>query len=202
MQLLYNYDVICLTEVKTSLSVSLPGYVMYRSNLIGSGNRGGTVVFVRNRLSHLVLNVDVSIGDQVWIQFGSAEGILFGFCYIPPSDSPYYSQSSFASIQEKIYTNHVSGYVLMGDMNCRFGKTVRYLLNDCEDNMLSYPVISDDIGHANDNAEILTAICKDNGLLVLNNLRTLNKHFTSNKTYRKGGVWISEIETCSVTEYT
>ena len=127
--LLYNYDIICLTEVKTGSYVSLPGFVTFRSNTEGSSTRGGTMVCIKNSLSQLVLSVDVSIGDQVWVQFKNLRGILFGFCYIPPSDSPYFSQSSFATIQDKLCFSHMAyGYVLIGDMNCRFGKSVRSLL--------------------------------------------------------------------------
>lgn len=195
MRFLHNFDVICLNEVKTSLFVSLPGFVTYRSSIAGSGDRGGTVVCIRNSLSYLIHTVDVSIGDQVWLQFKNMQGILFGFCYIPPSDSPYFSQSSFASIQEKLCSDHIKGCVLIGDMNCRFGKTVRNLI-DTQNGVYSYPVINDDVNYANDNAELLAAICRENDLVVINNLKAPNKHFKSNKTFRRAGSWISELDTC------
>ena len=52
MRFLHNFDVICLNEVKTSLFVSLPGFVTYRSSIAGSGDRGGTVVCIKNSLSY------------------------------------------------------------------------------------------------------------------------------------------------------
>lgn len=46
----------------------------------------------------------------------------------PPCDSQYYSHNAFTSIQEKIMSDHTeNGYVIMGDMNTRFGKAVRDL---------------------------------------------------------------------------
>lgn len=51
----------------------------------------------------------------------------------------------------------------------------------------------------NDNAEFLSTICLENKLIVLNNLKTVNRHFLSSKAYRKRDVWISELDTCIVT---
>ncbi len=101
--------------------MELPGYVTYRGAVVGSSERGGTVVFVKNSIVHLVVNsVDVSVGDQVWLQLKNLQGVLMGSCYIPPCDSPYYSHASFAAIQEKFLLSDMSnGYLVIGDMNCR-----------------------------------------------------------------------------------
>ncbi len=64
--LLLQYDVVSLNEVKTALRVSLPGYVAYRSDSSGSAQRGGTIVFIKNYLSSSVFEVDTSIQDQVY----------------------------------------------------------------------------------------------------------------------------------------
>ncbi len=49
-QLLCEYD-ISINEVKTPLPVILSGYKSYRSHVVGSATRGGTVVLVKNRSS-------------------------------------------------------------------------------------------------------------------------------------------------------
>ena len=41
-------------------------------------------------------------------------------------------------------------------------------------------------------------ICTDNKILVLNNLKTCNNHFVSDKTYWKSDVWIYELDVCVV----
>ena len=128
--------------------------------------------------------------------------MLFGFCYIPPSDSQYYSHISFSSIQEKLKTDESScSYCIIGDLNARFGKYARELPRLIElpdSNLYSYPVLADDVQVPNDNAFILSTICKESGLLLVNNLKTPSKHFLSNKTYRKGNDWLSELDTCLV----
>ncbi len=115
--LLGEYDIIYINEVKTPLPVILSGYKSYTSHVVGSTAREGTVVLVKNRLSETVFVVDTSIGDQVWMQMRSIPSVLFGFCYIPPSDSQYYSFSAFSYIKEKLSEFMPNGYVIFGDMN-------------------------------------------------------------------------------------
>ncbi len=114
--------------MKTPLPVILSGYKSYRSSVVGSGARGGTVVLVKNWLSEAVFDVDTSIGDQVWMQIRNIPGVLFGFCYIPPSDSQYYSLSAFSYMEEKLSELKLNGYVILGDMNARFGINVKDLV--------------------------------------------------------------------------
>ncbi len=124
-----NYDVIGINEVTTEEPVHFPGYVTFRSMVTQSSNRGGTVVLLRNCIVPFVYEVDSSVSNQVRLQFRNISGVLFGFIYIPPSNSQYYSYESFAAIQEKIKPKYMSnGYIIIGDMNARFGKKVREIL--------------------------------------------------------------------------
>lgn len=66
---------------------------------------------------------------------------------------------------------------------------VRELLNHVKvptGETLSYPVIPDDVRLPNENAFILSNMCKEANTIVLNNLKTNNKHFISDKTYKQG----------------
>lgn len=87
----------------------------------------------------------------------------------------------------------------MGDRNARFGASVRELLSvvevpNCD--YVSYPVIPDDVPVPSENAFILSSICQETNMLVLNNVKFGVHHFRSNKTYRKGREWVSELDTC------
>ena len=104
-EMLKHYDIISLNEIKTPLSVSYPGCVSIPSRDSSNPSRGGTCVLIKNHLSSQVTQVDISKPDQVWLQLKCQPGILFGFLYIPPHDSPYYSESSFSYIQENIRVN-------------------------------------------------------------------------------------------------
>ncbi len=156
-------------------------------------------MLVKNYVSKFIKKIDTEVDDQIWLQFQFAPKCLFGFCYVPPSDSLYYSHESFSSIQEKILASYpCEECFLIGDMNTRFGSSVRDLMRfpGLMDHEFSYPCIPDDVMFPNDNAFILSGICKETKLVVLNNLKTPTKHFMSNKTYRKGNEWTSELDVC------
>ena len=200
--MLLEYDIICLNEVRTSLTVSFPGYVGYRSSMRGPAHRGGTIVFLKNAINKAVIHVDTTIEDQVWIRFSFASKMLFGFCYVPPFESQYYSHASFASIQEKLKSScNVDKFVVIGDMNARFGEFVRNMIdfleipNGC---LYSYPEIPDPVHYPTENAYVLSTICVECNMLVLNNLKVNQRHFVSDKTFRKGREWTSELDTCIV----
>ena len=191
---LLQYDIVALNEVKTPLPVCLPGYVSYMSYDKDHSHRGGTTVLMKIFLSPETVYVDTSIPDQVWFKLKIMPKVVFGACYIPPSDSPYFSHREFASLQERLIGDDEDNrFLIIGDLNTRFGRGVREISNSEE---FSYPTIPDDVNTPNDNAYVLTTLCKDNDLLVINNLRTYNKHFVSNKTYKQGSRWVSELDVC------
>ncbi len=137
------------------------------------------------------------------MQIRNIPGVFFGFCYIPPYDSQYYSLSAFSCMEEKLSEFKLNGYVILGDMNARFGKNVKDLvvpLNESDNDNLSYPVIADDINVPNDNAVLLSAICTENSMVVvnnlINNLKYKSKHFLGKMTFRRQGAWISEVDIC------
>lgn len=79
-------DITCFSDVKAGLPIELPGYVPYRSTVVGSTERGGTAVCVKNSLVNSLHSFDVSYGDQVWLRCKKLQGMLMGFCYIPPGN--------------------------------------------------------------------------------------------------------------------
>lgn len=117
-------------------------------------------------------------------------GVLFGFCYIPTSHSHYYTWSAFSYMEEKLSEFQHNGYVILGDMNVRFGKNVKELMvpfNASDKDSVSYPIIADDIGVPNDNAVLLSVVCNENSMVVVNNLKYQRKHFLGKRTFRRQG---------------
>ena len=168
------------------------GWICIASYDKDNSHRGGTTVLVKNYLSQEVISMDMSIPDQVWFQLRSIPKVVFGACYIPPSDSPFFSHMEFASMQERLTSETTDNrYIIFGDMNARLGRSVRDI-NDCDN--FSYPELPDDVTTPNDNAYLLSTICRDHDLVVINNLKTGNKHFVGNKTYRQGANWVSELD--------
>lgn len=189
--LLLEYDIIALNEIRTSLPVTFSGYVAYRSRKVAASHRGGTLVLVKNCLASCVRSVDTSVIDQVWIEFKNVPKVVFGFVYVPPSDSPYFSFDSFSALRNKLQNRYFdTQFVIVGDMNTRFGTTVRDVLRIMEipgKDMYSYPDVDDEVVNANENAEIFSTICIDQSLLIVNNLKTAENHFRGKKTFRRKG---------------
>ncbi len=121
--------------------------------------------------------------------------MMFGFCYVPPYDSEYFNHQSFAAIQEKIIDGGCK-CIIMGNMNSRFGQYVSELparIGVPNADMYTYVNITERIRHPNDNAYVLSTICIDNKILVVNNLKTPICYYQSDLTYRKDENWISEL---------
>ena len=142
-----NFDVICLCEVKTPLEVYLQGFVTFRSTTTAAdAHRGGVAVLVRRQLLQYVVHVDRQ-SDQLWMQFSFMPGVVFAFCYVPPSDSLYFNPASFGLIQERLKTDEIGKkFLLVGDFNARFGRAVRQFIPECDlSSRFSYPVIPDSV---------------------------------------------------------
>ena len=195
-----QFDIIGLNEVKTDLPISLPGYVSYKSAVSGGTHRGGTALLIRRSLQSEIISVDMSIEGQVWVSVYCAPDIMFGFMYIPPSDSPYFSPALISAIQEKVKTaSFNTKFVILGDMNSRFGASIRDWIT-CVDvpdvHRYTYPIIDDTVRAPNDNAFAISALCVELKLIVINNLKTIDEHFRSKLTYRSGSEWKSELDIC------
>ena len=73
-------------------------------------------------------------------------------------------------------------FCIIGDLNARFGTSVRNISlqsSNTDIKECTYPHIPDDISTPNDNAYLLSTICVDHNLLVLNNVKTPTKYFPS-----------------------
>ena len=169
-KMLLKYDVVGLNEVKTSQKISVPGFVSFTSDKCDR-KRGGTVVLVKRCLQSKILSVDTSMKDQVWLRLSPLCNMLIGFCYIPPSDSQYFNPYSFSYIQEKVRWSEDEGLgvIVMGDLNSRFGTSVRNILKRAEipdSHTYTYPFIADPVEGQSNNASILITICRDHKLYI------------------------------------
>ena len=139
-----------------------------------------------------VYDIDKSIPEQVWFKLRSIPSVQFCGAYVAPSDSPYSNDSSLAQIQSKTSDNNLH-YVVVGDFNARCGDSVNKLV--CQHPELTYRVVD---GGTNSNGSDIVQVCKDNSLLVLNNLQSRNKFFQGGLTFRRKKKWISEIDLCMI----
>jgi hypothetical protein len=59
--------------------------------------------------------------EAIWFSLNFARDIVFGTCYIPPEDSPYYEEAHFANIQARLLNEQSKHYLIIGDLNARVG---------------------------------------------------------------------------------
>ena len=141
------------------------------------------------------LELSLSEEDQIWLELSFWPGILFGGCYIPPSDSMYYSDQRFAYMQSRCIYNGTQQYFVVGDFNARLGSAVMTLPKD--DPQLIYRPV-DNVKNPNASGRRLLGLCKDCDLLVVNNLFIGTSQVTGGLTYRQRHRWISELDLCLV----
>ncbi len=111
-------------------------------------------MLLRRALHAKVLSVDTSTADQVWLRLAGMRNVLFGFVYVPPFDSPYFSPALFGAVQERIKTAEMTTkFVILGDMNTRFGEYVRDLPRSADvqnAHFYTYPHIPDAVHNPNE----------------------------------------------------
>ena len=83
----------------------------------GQEGRGGIAVLFKHIIWNQVFEVH-RLRDQVWFRLGNMPDFRFGAVYIPPRDSPYFSQDSFAQIHQMINLDNDPA-IILGDFNAR-----------------------------------------------------------------------------------
>ena len=191
---LLKHDVIFLNETKTNVDFCVPGYKV----IIGkseNANRGGVAFLIRNSLCEDITCVDVSYHEQIWVRFSFLPQVVFGGCYVPPSDSMYYTDEDFAHIQSRCIGKSDMKFVLFGDFNAKFGNAINELVST--DQHLQY-LPCDTNQRKNSNGNKLLRICNDSNLLVVNNLQYGDTQIKGALTYREGSNWVSELDICII----
>ena len=190
---LHLHDVVILGETKIVKLPHVPGFLPIMAKSCNP-RRGGLAVLVKRHVYPDIYYVDDSVNDQLWFSLSSIPGVRFCGAYITPSSSTYFSEADIANLQAKTIEDDTQ-FVIVGDLNSRLGAKVNDLIN-IYDKLCYHPI---DLG-GNDNGKKVLRICKDNNLMVINNLQTEARNFTSALTYRVGKKWKSELDICIVSK--
>ena len=124
LQWLHSHDIVVLGEIKTAKLPHITGFIPKISKSANS-KRDGLAVLVKAYLHPDVYNIDDSVNEQLWFSLHSVPGIRFCGAYITPSSSTYFTETEIANLQAKSYDKS-SRYVIVGDLNSRFGTTLQY----------------------------------------------------------------------------
>lgn len=116
---LRDHDIVVLTEIKRANVTHAPGFIPVVAKNKNS-QRGGAVALFKHDMYYDIAVIDTLAQKQIWFQLQSVPGVKIGGAYIPPSDSPFFSNVSFSEIQARTQDNTM-GYVVVSDMNTRCG---------------------------------------------------------------------------------
>ena len=125
-----QFDIVCLNELKCEYPFCVAGFRCIRSKIVtGDSKQGGVAMLVKETLQSYLHSVN-AYRDQIWFKLSIFPEYLFGSCYIPPRDSPFFSPESFSIIQENI-SGSADKIVLMGDLNSRITDLSVFNLPEC-----------------------------------------------------------------------
>lgn len=107
-----------------------------------------------------------SVVDKVWAGLACVLGVLFGFCYVPPADSPYFNPMVFSAIHERVKVmDESTRVIIMSDLSARFGEMVRNLprqTGNIDTSFYDYPNLPDPVSHPTENAiSIMATRCSE-----------------------------------------
>ena len=184
--MLLKYGIVILTEIKTPKKICTSGFSVYQ-NSAKAGHRGGIALLVKPCFTKFIKNIDKTYENVIYYELEFLPNVVFIACYIAPSDSNYYDAAVFGYIQGIIKKDVSKTYVVVGDLNSRVGIPTELLDNGSN---LHYTGCEDTI--VNSNGKNILQVCKDEKLVVVNNLKYNENHYKSNLSFRKKQRWISE----------
>ena len=166
--ILRGNDFVFLTETKTSETPSLSGFKVI-NNPAKASHRGGLAVLIKNYMFRNVCKIDKSYEGLIVFELDNLPFVTFILCYIAPDDSPYYDKAVFGQLHNLLNKDSDNVFIILGDFNARIATPD--LSSVCSS--LEYPSCKD--GKTNRNGELLINLCKDNNLVILNNLQKGDK---------------------------
>ena len=187
-----HYDIIFLAELKTDGDLYVPGFKYKRcppkERYV---NRGGLCAFIKDSLMPLVKDCLFDGDDAIWINMEPLNKLVVAGMYIPPSDSPYYTDDLFATVQMRLRSTFSGRNVLFGgDLNSRLGDYQSLPSFDLP--QVSYQP-SEDLNR-NQSGHMLRGLINDNQLFILNNMKLGDKTFRVGLTFARRGDMISELD--------
>lgn len=194
LRYILKYDIVLLSEVKTNVPFNVPGFHCYFNNSGANRHRGGCALLVKNCLVNDLASVNLSNSERIVFSFKSVPDVTFICCYIPPSDSAYYNTDAMVWINAELLNNPNRVHVVLGDMNCCFGKQRNKFLACDFNNDWRYNAFDSQKEPSYNGKLLLDTGCPQ--LVTLNGLHTPLNSFVSHPTYRQGAVWKSELDYC------
>ena len=158
-------------------------------------HRGGCALLIRNCIAKHIARIETPSTECIFLKLKCLPNVIFAACYLPPSDSPYHTWAPISEIQEQMEREPDAQFVIMGDLNARFGDNRTAFLEDKGIDNASYYKSPDTIASPNQNARYILNTLGPKTVL-LNGLKYKNISCPTNLTFRQKKKWISELDVC------
>ena len=184
---------IWLSETKTCLNVSVPGFRVYYNPSKHGTHRGGIILLMKDSLVDYIKCIDMDTEGQIWVVLAFIVNYKLGGVYINPDDSPYFQQSDLGALAS--HTIDISNTIVMGDINARVA--VPNLVNS-----VNVPYIYSGVVDRRDNARgrSLLNMCANNNMVIGNHLLYNGRQLGGNLSFRSGDTWKTELDICLIKE--
>ena len=198
LQNVSGYDVICLSELHTKDTISIPGFHLKKQKFRTKKNNspkigGGIAVYINQELGdsfRLIPNENI---DSIWLRSKESDETVLGFFYC----SPEYGDSDFSEIvQDEIvkFSNNRNTFIF-GDFNARTKNECENLIHDKYDADMGLDTVmkelplsrnSEDMKLINHRGKEFLDICRSNDLTIANG-RTMGDIFGKYTCHQKRG---------------
>ena len=123
---LMEHDIVFLCETMTCDMINAPGLTVFiGNNSTTTSNRGGTALLVKRNIAKFIYDIDRFVNDQICFFLSFVSNVIFGGCYIPPSDSSYCDGQCFSNILEKCFEHLERDFILFSDLNSSLGLAIQ-----------------------------------------------------------------------------
>jgi hypothetical protein len=151
------------------------------SSVNGGRDSGGLIIWYKSELQHLI--DPLKIGKyHIWLKLKkelvlTEKDVFLCAIYIPPSESPYYSEEIFPTLEEETCHFQAQGNVLIcGDTNARTGtlpdltstRGDSFITGHTVSNCLNLPHRNNSDSTVNKNGRDLLQLCRSLGLYFVN----------------------------------
>ena len=198
LRIIASFDVICISELHTNKTISIPGFYLKKQKFRAKKHKGpkiggGIAVYINQNLANNFRLIQNENDDSIWIRSLGTDETILGFYYC----SPDYGNSDFFEVvnSEIEKFNNGKNTFIFGDFNARTKTVCENIVHDKYDKDLGIhskmtdlplPRNSEDMKLVNTRGKDFVDICRINDLSIANG-RTLGDLFGKFTCHQKAG---------------
>ena len=140
LKVISDYDVVCLSELHTNKTISIPGYSLKKQKFRqktykGPKICGGIAVFIKQSISANFKIIPNNNNDSIWVQSKDEHPLRLGFYYCSPESSNFFK---IVNGEIESFAREENTYIF-GDFNARTKTLCENITSDKSDIDLGVP---------------------------------------------------------------